>query len=29
MDDLWNKVENKELSKAITDLREAINILNL
>jgi hypothetical protein len=28
IDDLWNKVENKELSKALTDLRDAINLLN-
>jgi hypothetical protein len=28
MDELWDKVDNKELSKAVSDLREAINILN-
>lgn len=28
LDELWHKVDNKELSKAITDLRDAINLLN-
>lgn len=28
LDDLWHKVDNKELSSAITELRDAINLLN-
>lgn len=28
MDELWHKVDNKELSKAISELREAINLIN-
>jgi hypothetical protein len=28
LDELWHKVDNKELSKAVTDLRDAINLLN-
>ena len=28
IDDLWNKVDNKELSKALSELRDAINLLN-
>ena len=28
LDDQWHKIDNKELSKVVTDLREAINLLN-
>ena len=28
IDELWNKVDNKDLSKALTELRDAINLLN-
>jgi hypothetical protein len=28
MEELWHKVDNKKLSTAMTDLRDAINILN-
>jgi len=27
LDELWHKVDNKELSKAVTELRDAINLL--
>jgi hypothetical protein len=28
LDDQWHKIDNKELSKVVTELREAINLLN-
>jgi hypothetical protein len=28
MEELFNKVDNKKLNNALTDLRDAINILN-
>jgi hypothetical protein len=28
LDELWQKVDNRELSKHITELRDAINLLN-
>jgi hypothetical protein len=28
LEELWHKVDNKELSNAITNLRDAINLLN-
>ena len=28
LDDQWHKIDNKELSKVMTELREAINLLN-
>lgn len=28
MEELWQKVDNKKLSDAMTELREAINLLN-
>ncbi len=28
LDELWHRVDNKELSKMVTELRDAINLLN-
>lgn len=28
LDELWHKVDNKELSKHLSELRDAINLLN-
>ena len=28
LDELWHKVDNKKLSQAVSDLRDAINMLN-
>ena len=28
LEELWNQVDNKKLSDAVSELREAINILN-
>jgi hypothetical protein len=28
LDEIWNKVDNKKLSDAVSELREAINLLN-
>ena len=28
LDEQWHKIDNKELSKVVNELREAINLLN-